>query len=158
MSKTGDALEALFSALEAKAAEEDAAIPAPLQNEDLPARLMSMGSSMSMLLNIWDDSEDDPEELLGAANVDDCYELEPEIPIEFIVCGGTRQARRAAFEAGLEAIHDAITADTTLNSTVDFAEMKAPRRTGSGLITDGMANVLAAEIRVRLSFTSSRPF
>jgi hypothetical protein len=36
--------------------------------------------------------------------------------------------------------------------------MLTPRRTGSGLITDGLPNVLAAEITVRLNFTSSRSF
>jgi hypothetical protein len=52
MSRTGDALEALFDALTAKAAEPDPRIPAPLQNEDLPARLADMGSGLQMLLNV----------------------------------------------------------------------------------------------------------
>jgi hypothetical protein len=53
---------------------------------------------------------------------------------------------------------DAIAADHTLDGTVDFAEMLAPRRNGAGLWVDGMPNILAAEARVRLTFTSNRSF
>jgi hypothetical protein len=158
MSKTGDALEALFAAFVAKAGEPSPKIPEPLQNEDLPARLAEMGSDLEMLLNVWDDSDGDPEEMLGADVIPDNYEITREVPVEFIVAGGTREARRAAFEAGLEAIDDAISADRTLGGAVDDARMLAPRRNGSGLVVDGMPNVLAADIRVRLTFNSSRTF
>ena len=50
MSATGDALEALFAALTAKAAEPGAAIPPPLQNESLPARLVE-GDGLQKYLN-----------------------------------------------------------------------------------------------------------
>jgi hypothetical protein len=80
------------------------------------------------------------------------------VPIEFIVAGGDRTARRLAFEAGLDAIWDAIAANRTLGGAVSRADPLTPRRTGSGLITDGMPNVLAAEITVRLSFVSSKSF
>jgi hypothetical protein len=158
MSKTGDALEALYAALVAKAAEPSPKIPEPLQNEDLLARLESMGSGIEMLLNVWDDSDGDPEELLGADVIADNYEITREVPIELIVAGGSRTDRRAAYEAALEAIDDAIAADRTLDGKVDDARMLAPRRNGSGLVTDGMPNVLAADIRVRLTFNSSRTF
>ena len=80
------------------------------------------------------------------------------VPVEFVVAGGERAARRAAFESGLDAIWAAIAADRTLGGKVDYVEMLTPKRTGSGLITDGMPNVLAAEITVRLSFVSSQSF
>jgi hypothetical protein len=158
MSRTGDALEALYSALVAKAAAPSPKIPAPLQNEDLPARLATLGSS-AILLNVWDDTQDrDPEELLGADVIVDSYEITHEVPVELIVSNPDRAARRVAFEAALEAIDDAIAADRTLGGTVDSAHMLAPRRNGSGLVVDGMPNVLAADIRIRLTFNSSRTF
>src|SRR5262245_21913478 len=144
MSRTGDALEALFDALMIKAGQPFPAIPEPLQNEDLPSRLVDMGSGLQMYLNIWDDSEGDPEELLGADVIADGYEHTREVPVEFVVAGGSRAARRAAFEAGLTAIDDAIAADRTLAGAVDDARMLAPRRNGSGLSVDGLPNILAA--------------
>jgi len=157
MSRTGDALEALYAALLAKSAEPSPKLPAPHQNEALPARLLEV-SGLEMHLNVWDDSDDEPEELLGADFVPDAYEFTKEVTVEFVVAGGERVARRTAFEAGLEAIDDAIAADRTLGGKVDDARMLSPRRNGSGLIVDGMPNVLAANIRVRLSYTSSRTF
>jgi hypothetical protein len=158
MSATGDALEALFAALVAKAAEPGAAIPPPLQNESLPARLMEAPDGLQKYLNVWDSGEETPDEFLGADVIADGYDLTWSTPLEFVVAGGARAARRAAFEAGLDAIWDAIAADRTLGGAVSHAEMLTPRRTGSGLITDGMPNVLAAEITVRLSFVSSKSF
>lgn len=158
MSATGDALEALFAALQTKAAEPGAAIPAPLQNESLPARLIEAPDGLQKYLNVWDSGEDTPDEFLGADVLAEGYDLTWPVPAEFVVAGGDRAARRLAFEAGLDAIWDAIAADRTLGGTVSHAEMLTPRRTGSGLITDGMPNVLAAEITVRLSFVSSKSF
>ena len=158
MSATGDALEALFTALVAKAAGPGAAIPSPLQNESLPARLIEAPGGLQKYLNIWDSGEDVPDEVLGADILADGYELTWPVPVEFVVAGGERAGRRAAFEAGLDAIWEAIAADRTLGGTVSLAEMLTPRRTGSGLITDGLPNVLAAEITVRLSFTSPKSF
>jgi hypothetical protein len=158
MSATGDALEALFAALEAKAAEPGAAIPPPLQNESLPARLMQAPDGLQKYLNVWDSEEDAPDEFLGADVVADGYDLTWSVPVELVVAGGERAARRLAFEAGLDAIWDAITVDRTLGGTVSHAEMLTPRRTGAGFVTDGMPNVLAADITVRLSFVSSKSF
>ncbi len=158
MSALGDALEALFSVLDAAAQAPGAAIPRPLQNEALPARLAEMPSGLEQHLNIWDSGEHQADEFLGADNLGDGYELEWPVPIDYVVAGGTREERRLAFETGLEAIWDAIAADRTLGGKVAYAEMATPRRTGSGLITDGMPNVLAAEITIKLAFTSSRSF
>jgi hypothetical protein len=158
MSKTGDALEALYAVLVAKASELDSAIPQPLQNESLPARLATADDGLDRYLNVWDSGEDVPEEFLGADTIADGYDLTWSVPIEFVVAGGERAARRVAFEAGLDAIWDAIAADRSLGGAVDHAEMLTPKRTGSGLVTDGIPNVLAAEITVRLSFVSSQSF
>ena len=158
MSATGDALEALFAALQAKAAEPGAAIPMPLQNESLPARLVEAPDGLQKYLNVWDSGEGTPDEFLGADEIDDGYDLTWPVPVEFVVAGGEGAVRRAAFEAGLDAIWDAIAADRTLGGTVSHAEMLTPRRTGAGLTTDGLPNVLAADIVVRLSFTSSKSF
>lgn len=167
MSATGNALEALFDALAAKADEDEPKLPVPVQNEELPTAMLDAGDSILWHLSIWDDSEDqDPDELLGADTIADGYEITKDVPVEFIVAGGTRESRRAKFEAGLEAIDDAVKGligdnevpDRTLSGTVQDARALAPRRNGSGLATDGIPNILAASIRVRLSFTSSRPF
>jgi hypothetical protein len=157
MSRTGDALEALYDVIKAKSEEPSPKLPAPHQNEALPARLLEV-SGLEMHVNIWDDTDDEPEELLGADVVPDAYEFTKDVTVEFIVAGGERVARRIAFEAGLEAIDDAVAADRTLGGNVDDARLASVRRNGSGLVTDGMPNVLAANIRVRLSYTSSRPF
>src|SRR3954465_4854184 len=133
MSETGDALEALYAALVAKASELGSAIPHPLQNEALPARLATAGDGLEKYLNVWDSGEDVPEEFLGADIVSDGYDLTWSVPIEFVVAGGERVARRVAFEAGLDAIWAAISADRTLGGTVAYAEMLTPKRTGSGL-------------------------
>ena len=91
-------------------------------------------------------------------NIADRFDVLLSVPIEFAVMNKDRAARRAAFEAGLEAIDDAVKADRTLGGTVDDVRLLAPRRSGSGLITDGMPDVLAADMRVLLLFTSSRTF
>ena len=159
MSKTGDALEALYAALLAKSQEPSPKIPAPTQNDDLPRRVVETGGAgLRMYLNVWDSAGDEPDELLGADIIAEGYEIELPVSIEFAVVGGTREERRAAFEAALEAVDDAVAADRTLGGAVERAALRAPRRTGNGLITDGMPNVLAAEITAVLSFTSSRPF
>jgi hypothetical protein len=155
-------LEALFDALTAAATptEENPApaIPMPLQNEPLDARLQDIGDGLQMLLSIWDDSDDTPDELLGADVIGEAYEITKEVPVELIAAGGTREDRRAAFEAALEAIDDAIAADRTLGGTVDAAHMLAPRRNGAGLWTDGLPNILAADIRIRVMYPSDRSF
>jgi hypothetical protein len=158
MTKTGEALEALFAVLQAKAAEPASAIPPPLQNESLPARLTQAPDGLQKHLNVWDSGEDVPDEVLGADSIADGYDLTWSVPIEFVVAGGDRAAWRAAFEAGLDAIWDAIATNRTLGGAVSRADALTPKRTGSGLITDGMPNVLAAEITVRLSFVSSKSF
>ena len=158
MSVLGDALEALFGVIDTAAQVPGASIPRPLANEALPARLVEMPSGLEQHLNIWDSGEQQADEFVGADSLDQGYELEWPVPIDYVVAGGTREQRRAAFEAGLEAIWDAIAADRTLGGKIAYAEMSTPRRTGSGLVTDGMPNVLAAEIIVKLSFVSSRSF
>jgi hypothetical protein len=159
MSATGDALEALYDLLLALSQVPSPKVPEPRQNENLQSRLEEIGGAgVEMLLNIWDDSESDPDELLGADVNADGFEIEREVPVEFIVAGGDREIRRAAFEDGLAAIYDAIKADSTLGGVVDNARMLAPRRNGAGLYVDGMPNILGADIRVRLTFTSSRTF
>jgi hypothetical protein len=143
----------------AKSQEPSPKIPAPMQNDDLPRRVVETGGAgLRMYLNVWDSAGDEPDELLGADVIADGYEIEVPVSIELAVVGGTREERRAAFEAALEAIDDAVASDRTLGGTVDRAALHAPRRTGNGLITDGMSNVLAAEIIAVLSFTSSRTF
>src|SRR3954469_16860960 len=118
MSKTGDALEALYAALAAKASGLDPAIPQPLQNEALPARFATAGDGLDKYLNVWDSGEDVPEEFLGADTVADGYDLPFSVPIEFVFAGGERAARRVAFEAGLDAIWAAIAADRSLGGAV----------------------------------------
>jgi hypothetical protein len=160
MTATGEALEAIFDLLVALSEAPSPKVPEPLQNENLHARLQDLGETpTAMLLNIWDDSpSDEVLEVLGADDVEDGYEIEKEVTVEFIVTNPDRPARRAAFEDGLAAIHDAIKADRTLGGKVSDARMLAPNRNGAGLWADGMPNILAADIRVRLTYTSNRPF
>jgi hypothetical protein len=158
MSRTGDALEALFDVLSAAAAAPSPKLPVPLQNEDLSSRMQEMGAGLAMYLNIWDDGEAEIEEVLGADEIENGIELTREVRVEFIVADGERVARRTAFEAGLEAIDDAIKADRTLGGKVDDARVLTPRRNGSGLWVDGLPAVLGAEVVVRLTYLSSRTF
>jgi hypothetical protein len=160
MSKTGDALEALYSAVKAKADEVSAVLPQPLQNEDLPSLLSKpAGAALKSYLNLWDATPQVLDVMVGADGIPNSYELSCAAEIEFAVMGGTRAERRAAFEAGLSAIDAAIAADRTLGGKVSRAGLdESPKRTGSGLVTDGVPNILAATIIVTMEYTSSTSF
>jgi hypothetical protein len=132
-----------------------------MQNESLPTKLaQESGSRLRKYLNIWEDAGTLDGELIGADVIADGYDVSMQASIEWVVVGGTREDRRAAFESGLEEIDDAIKSDRTLGGTVSRAGIDSPPdRTGSGrLVTDGLPNVLAAAIPVTMLFTSSRTF
>jgi hypothetical protein len=164
-SKTESALQALVAALLATSASMGSALPGPLRNEALPARMFDAGDKLSTHLNVWDGSAQPTEELLGTDQGEaDCYEIAHEAIIEWIVAGGSAADREAKFDLGLENIHDAIKPDLTggdtvyLGGAVQGARITSIARQGSGLVIDGMPNARGAEITIELLFTSSRPF
>jgi hypothetical protein len=171
-SQTEKALQALVAALTAKAASEGATIIAPLRNNALPARLFDAGAGLEKYLNVWDGDGETLNEALGAdsAGMLDGYELAQRPLVEWVVAGGTDETREAAFDAGLIDIHDAIKADSegrylagvtdeNLAGVVHQAAIEAiARQGGKSLVTDGMPNIKAAELTIRLTFMSSRPF
>lgn len=152
------ALHALFAALAAPAPPAVAAIPAPLRNEDLSARLVEAGDGVAKYLNLWDGAQTEREEYLGADNGVDGYGIVHEAKLEWVTCGGTDAAREAAYDNGLIAICDALKADRTLGGAVDFVEIGNLQGPGSGLVTDGVPHAKGMVVPILLTFRSSRPF
>lgn len=156
-SSTEEAIKALLALLVALAALPSPVLPAPLRNEDLAARLDGEAGAVQKYLNLWDGSQIEREDALGADTGGD-YGITHQAKIEWVCAGGTKEDREAAFDAGLVAINDALQADRQLNHTVDFAEMGNLQGPGSGLVTDGVPGAKGVEIPVNLIFRSTRPF
>jgi hypothetical protein len=171
ITRSEQALQALVTALEAKAAGDDPALPVILRNEDVFARMEAVpATGVHRFLNVWDGEVSVADEALGADLVDaiddeepgaGAYEIELRPRIDWI-CVGPQADRDAAFDAGLIAIHDAIRGAIVdgdrvyLAGAVDHAAIERVVR--SGLATDGLAGVKACEITPLLQFTSARPF
>lgn len=159
-SATETALLALAAMLTTLAAAGTPAIPTPLRNEDLAARLTDIGSAdVQAYLNQWDGEQVEREEYLGAYNGSNGYEITHQAKLELAVTGGTTAAaREAAFDAAMVAIFGALAADRTLGGTVDDADFGDLQFQGSGLVTDGVPHAKGVVIPVVLTFRSSRPF
>lgn len=179
MTRTERALRALVAALQAAADVEGSSLPAEiLRNEDLLARMdESQGDGVRRYLNVWDGDGVVSDEMLGADTVDaidddedddpavpGAYEIEHRPRIEWVCEGGAQEVREAAFDAGLRAIHDVLRGAVVegewqyLGGAVDWSGIESIARAGSGLVTDGLANVKACEVVPLLEFTSARPF
>jgi hypothetical protein len=161
-SNTELSIQALVAALLAQSELDDAALPAPLRNESLPARLFQPSpGEPQRYLNVWDGEGGPVDEFLGAEVIDGGYDIEHRPVIEWVVAGGTKAAREALFDKGLIQIHDAIKRaedGSYLGGVVDAASIEQVTRGGKGLVTDGLPNTKAAEVIPLLKFTSSRPF
>lgn len=161
-SATETALLALVAKLTTLSGVATPAIPAPLRNEDLAARVSDIGAvDVQAFLNVWDGEQTDREEYLGAdlGTIANGYGLTHEAKIELAVLGGTTDAaREAAFDAALVAICDGLGADRTLGGAVDGADLGNLQFQGSGLITDGVPHAKGVILPVVLTFRSSRPF
>lgn len=169
-SESEAALAAFFAALVTQAAQSGSPLPAPRRNEALPARVAQGGDGLFVWLNVWDGSGRSVGEYLGADNeiAHDAsakpYDIEQRPMIDFSVTGGTETARRARFDAGLQAIAAALrpvlvsNALVYLGGAVDSCEIEEVARDGSGIVTEGLPNALGASITVLLTFQSSRPF
>lgn len=167
-SRTETVMKALVAALAAKAAEADSPLAVPLRNESLFTRMEEAGGDLARYLNVWD-GEGAPTDMAlgagGAGPIDDDaeggYDIEHRAVVEWLVAGGDDDEREAFFDAGLVAIHDALRPGDDLlylGGAVSFCDIERVSRAGSGLATDGLPNVKAAEITVLLTFTSPRPF
>lgn len=150
MTRTEEAIRALHAVLVAAA---DDALPAATRNLALAAALDALESGADAHLNVVDGDGEVAAVELGQPNI---YEIEHALALEWIVKAATDEARESAFDAGLEAIHDALAADETLGGLVDDVEIVAVNR--SNLAIEGVSQLKGAEISVRLTFTSSRPF
>lgn len=175
MTRTEAAIQALVAALtpDPDAGPDDVpALPAPLRNESLVARLVDLAPGVAVYVNVWDGDGEVVEEALGAdlgETIDDeadagSYEIEHRAVIELVVTAASDAEREAAFDAAMIAIHEAVrpavdgSIRTYLGGAVDMCRIERVTRAGSGLVTDGMPNCKAAEITVLLEFTSPRPF
>ena len=174
MTRTERALQALVASLAAISAEANSPLPEILRNEDLATRMdENSGAGVRRFLNVWDGDGGPSDETLGADTVDEindgddapgAYDIEHRPRIEWIVEGSTASAREQAFDDGLRAIHDVLRGAVVagdrqyLGGAVDWSGIESITRSGSGLTTDGLANVKACEITALLEFTSPRPF
>src|SRR5581483_1339938 len=147
-SRTEAAIKALVAALAARAELPDAAIPAPLRNEALPARMFDAGAGIETYLNVWDGSGEITVEFLGAdLGQGDGYQLAQRPRIEWVVAGGTAADREAKFDAGLQDIRAAIAPVNSggslrfLAGALDRSKIENIARAGSGLVTDGLPNI-----------------
>ncbi|MGD9924431.1 MAG: hypothetical protein AB7V13_23755 [Pseudorhodoplanes sp.] len=179
MTRTERAMRAMVTALQASADADGSALPSVvLRNEDLLSRMdESHSDGVRRYLNVWDGDGAVSDETLGAdlvetieddddedAALGGAYQIEHRPRIELICEGGTQDAREAAFDAALREIHDVLRGSVLegerhyLGGAVDWSGIESIARAGSGLVTDGVANVKACEITVLLEFTSARPF
>jgi hypothetical protein len=150
MTRTEEGIRALHAAL---AAAAGGALPAATRNLALADTLEALEGGADVHLNVVDGDGEVTAVELGRPNI---YEIEHTLALEWIVKAATDEARESAFDAGLEAIHDAIAADETLGGAVDDVAIIAINR--SNLAIEGVPQLKGAEISVRLTFTSSRPF
>jgi hypothetical protein len=154
MSPTETALSTFFAALVALA-QANAAIPAPVRNEALPSRLAEAANDLEYHLNLWDGDTEVDTIALGADVLPDGYDLTHKATLEWVVAGGTSDAREAAFDAGIEAVNDMIKADRTLGGVVARCEIEAVQSAQRRLVTEGMPNTKGADIIVAFEFVSS---
>src|SRR4051812_30090103 len=107
MTRTEQGIQAFVAALLAQSQIAGAVLPAPMRNNALPARLVATAGDFETYLNVWDGDGDVQDETLGAddAGQADGYNIEHRVSIEWVVARGTDDERRAAFDAGLIAIH-----------------------------------------------------
>lgn len=150
MTRTEEAIRALHSVLVAAAG---ATLPAAKRNLALADTIEALEGGADAHLNVVDGDGEVAAVELGQPNT---YEIEHTLALEWIVKAATDEARESGFDAGLEAIHDALAADATLGGLVDDVAITAVNR--SNLAIEGVPQLKGAEIAVRLTFTSSRPF
>ncbi|WP_018407926.1 hypothetical protein [Methylocystis rosea] len=83
------------------------------------------------------------------------HEIVRKAEIEFYVAGPEGDALNAAFDAGLQAIYDAIAASYTLGGVVDSADAEPPEL---GVERAGSRAARTALIRVALTYVSTRSY
>lgn len=156
-----EAVDALHSAIAAAAALNGSPLCVPLRNEQLPERIETFGEAgLEMYLNVLD-GEGRPDEagtMAGAetAQIGDGFEIIWNARVELIVGALDEEARKAAFDAALDAIAGVLETDRQLDGKVSFARIIGMDRTDH--VAAGVEQVEAADITVELQFLSSRPF
>ncbi|WP_321504045.1 hypothetical protein [Breoghania sp.] len=148
--RTGAALDALEVAINAAAS---ISLPALERNRTLDDAFSALDGGALAYLNMVDGDVATLETQLGG---EEPYELSQSATFEWFVKADTEADLRAAFEAGLLALDDALDADRTLGGVVDNAEITGLRR--DNLATEGISGLRAAEIDVVMTLTSDRPF
>jgi hypothetical protein len=164
-SRTETANAAFVAALRAKALLPGSKLVRALRNEDLVTRLVAVAGGMAVHLNVWDGDRPQPEEMLGAdLGAAGGYDIVLHVRVELAVAGGASDDREARFDDCRAEIWDALKPDLSsghpvyLGGAVDRIELIDYAPPGSGLATDGMPQVKAAEFVFALSFTSDQPF
>lgn len=162
-SKTETAILAFVKALQKKASDNDA-LPDPLRNDDLPARMVNAAAGLALYLNVLDGERIPPEEMLGAdLDTTEAYDIEHHVSVEWGVSGSESAAREAAFDRGRTAIWDALKADISsgapvyLGGAVDglrLVDIIAQHATSVA----GLPSIKACVFVFAISFTSVNPF
>lgn len=164
MTATETAIRAIVAALTTKAALPGSKIIAPERNQDIVSRLVSVGSGLSVFLNVLDGDRENPDELLGAdlGNTTG-YEHTLTVHIEWAVAGGTSDDRETRFDDGRQEIWDALKpvvsggSVTYLGGAADGVELRdlLPHQQTT---VAGLPNIKACEFVFAVSFTSADPF
>ena len=147
--------EAAYIALHAQLAAhagDGTPLPAPHRNAALVDEFdrLVTGQTAEAWLNCLDDNADPVADLAGDAFGE--KEFYQRAQIEFLVRLKDDDRRNAVFDAGLEAIRDALLSDTTLGGVIDDLEIDLPQR--AGLALAGAPRIKAIMIPVRLLITA----
>lgn len=152
-SRTEQALDAFAAALDATGD-----LPTCERDRTLPGEFTADDSGVGRWLCLrWGDAEN-IEQMLGTGDGpgEAEYEIDHVAELEWMCQHDERATRMAAWDAGLEAIAGAIEADRSLGDVVGHSEISGMQF--ANLATDGMPEIQAVNILVRLTFTSNRPF
>jgi len=147
--RTYQALDALATRLSGRAP-----LPELSRDQKLPGRFAADDEGSGRHFVLRTGTAENREQLLGGAERH--FEIDHMAEIEWLVENKDRAARVATFNAGLEEIDNALEEDPTLGGVVDHAEISGTQF--NGLVTEGVPEIEAAILSVRLTFTSTRPF
>ncbi|OAI25957.1 hypothetical protein A1351_15505 [Methylosinus sp. R-45379] len=153
MTATEAALQALIAAL-----DSSPGLPTVRRSALLDDTLESVDSedivSTALVLQDGDAETENGELCIGFAG--NRFALVHHAELEWIVASNDATLLGSTFDAGLEAIAAAISADRTLGGAVLLADLRRPPE--RGLRPLGARTAKTASIIVTLEFTSSQPF
>lgn len=152
-SKTEAATLALLAALQASSA-----LPAVRRSpvfDDVPEELDACTPQFSAVLALLDGDVVQDVPIGYGPDGPSHREIVRKAEIEFYVAGPEGEGLNAAFDAGVQAIYDAIAASYTLGGGVDGADAEPPEL---GVERAGSRAARTALIRVALTYVSTRSY